>query len=144
MLIPAFENIGPRSYRIPFVDNQPQAEEMPEQTPSTAHASSDYVFLNNDSEESGSQSMKETTAVSAVNGEDSLDMNGQVEEERQPQNGAEAYENLVKSLTECDTEADYMKEINEDEARMDENFGLIDEGNILETFGFTRESGLFQ
>lgn len=78
-----------------------------------------------------------------VNGEETLEMNGQVEEERQPQNGAEAYENLVKSLTECDTEADYMKEISED-ARIDENFGLIDEGNILETFGFTRESGLFQ
>lgn len=82
-------------------------------------------------------------AESVVNGDESLEMNGQVEEERQPQNGAEAYENLVKSLTDCDTEAEYMKEINED-AQMDENFGLIDEGNILETFGFTRESGLFQ
>lgn len=86
--------------------------------------------------------MKETLTVGAVNGDDTLDINGQDEEERQPQNGAEAYENLVKSLTECDTEADYMKEISE--PRMDETFGLIDEGNILETFGFARESGLFQ
>lgn len=68
-------------------------------------------------------------------------MNGlvDVEDERPPRNGAEAYENLVKSLTEC--ESDY-KDIT-DEAQMDENFGLIDEANILDTFGFTREAGLF-
>lgn len=102
------------------------------------------MFLNND-DDTRSKPMDEAPIEEecAVNGDESLEMNGQVEEERQPQNGAEAYENLVKSLTECDNEADYMKEINE-EARMDENFGLIDEGNILETFGFSRESGLFQ
>lgn len=119
---------------------------MPEQlqTASTAHTSSDYVFLSNDDDaRSKSVEARPMEEESVVNGEETLEMNGQVEEERQPQNGAEAYENLVKSLTECDTEADYMKEISED-ARIDENFGLIDEGNILETFGFTRESGLFQ
>lgn len=49
------------------------------------------------------------------------------EEEEQAQNGAEAYENLVKSLTECDNG--------------ENNFSLID-GNMLETI-YSRE-GLFQ
>lgn len=94
---------------------------------------SEYVFLNNEEE-----TVKELPAVVTVNGEESEEVNGEVEEERQPQNGAEAYENLVKSLTECDT--DYMKEI--DEPQMDdENFGLT---MIDENFTFTRESGLFQ
>lgn len=55
-------------------------------------------------------------------------------------NGAEAYENLVKSLAECDS--DYMKDMSE--SQMEENFGLID-SNMLETITFNRESeGLFQ
>ena len=67
--------------------------------------------------------------------------NGQISEDLQERshNGAEAYENLVKSLTECD--GDYMKEMSE---QMDDNFGLID-SNMLETISFNRESeGLFQ
>jgi hypothetical protein len=49
--------------------------------------------------------------------------NGQfVEDSQKSHNGAEAYENLVKSLTECD-----------------ESFQLI-EGNMLETIAFSRES----
>lgn len=89
------------------------------------------MFLNNEEEE---KPVKEPIEV-ILNGEENLEVNG--EDERQPQNGAEAYENLVKSLTECDT--DYMKEI--DEPQMDENFGLT---MIDENFAFTRESGLFQ
>lgn len=72
-----------------------------------------------------------------VNGEDNFELNGLVDVglvDRPPQNGAEAYENLVKSLTDC--ESDY-KDIT-DEAQIDDNFGLIDD-----TFGFTRESELF-
>lgn len=65
--------------------------------------------------------------------------NGQfIEDSQRSHNGAEAYENLVKSLTECDTE--YIKE----DTQIDENFQLI-EGNMLETIAFSRESeGLFQ
>lgn len=100
---------------------------------------SEYVFLNHD-EEVAPKSSEEAADLPVLNGEESATVNGQ--DERKPQNGAEAYENLVKSLTECD--GDYMKDIAEDAQDMDENFGLIDEGNILETFGFTRESGLFQ
>lgn len=124
-----------------FLENQPQVEIVPEQTQSNiADVVSEYVFLNHE-EEAASKPSEEPSQVVSVNGDDTGEINGQVEsQERQPQNGAEAYENLVKSLTECD--GDYMKDISED-AQMDENFGLIDEGNILETFGF-RESGLFQ
>lgn len=100
---------------------------------------SEYVFLNHD-EENVAKPVEESPSVS-VNGEEFVEVNGLVEQERTPQNGAEAYENLVKSLTECDN--DYMKDIAED-SQMDENFGLIDDGAILETFQFTRETGLFQ
>lgn len=96
------------------------------------------MFLNHE-DDAGSKVVEESQPV-AVNGDESADLNGQIEQDRPPQNGAEAYENLVKSLTECDT--DYMKDITED-PQMDENFGLID-SNILDSFGFTRESGLFQ
>lgn len=101
---------------------------------------SEYVFLNH-GEESEAKAVDEMTAISQVNGEESVEANGLPDPERKPQNGAEAYENLVKSLTECDN--DYMKDIAED-AQMDENFGLID-GAILDTFGFgAPPSGLFQ
>lgn len=50
--------------------------------------------------------------------------------ERQPKNGAEAYENLVKSLAE---ESEYLKDIGEEP--MDENFGLLEQFSA---------SGLFQ
>lgn len=99
---------------------------------------SEYVFLNNTEEESELKSVQALPTAAIVNGEEIVEVNGEVnEEERQPQNGAEAYENLVKSLTECDT--DYMKEI--DEPQMDENFGMT---MIDENFTFARESGLFQ
>lgn len=100
---------------------------------------SEYVFLNHE-DETVAKSAEESSAISVLNGEDVVEVNGQVDQDRPPQNGAEAYENLVKSLTECDN--DYMKDIAE-ETQMDENFGLIDDGAILETFGFTRETGLF-
>lgn len=114
---------------------------MPEQSqPNISDIVSEYVFLNHD-DESVAKSVEESPAISVVNGEECVEVNGQLDQDRQPQNGAEAYENLVKSLTECDS--DYMKDIAED-TQMDENFGLIDDGTILETFGFTRETGLFQ
>lgn len=121
-----------------FEDNPSQVEVVPEQSqPNISDLVSEYVFLN---DESAAKSVEETASVVAVNGDESAELNGSVDDDRPPQNGAEAYENLVKSLTECDT--DYMKDIAED-AQMDESFGLID-SNILESFSFTRESGLFQ
>lgn len=101
---------------------------------------SEYVFLNHE-EDVSEKTVEESPTVSTMNGDEGGDENGQTEQERpQPQNGAEAYENLVKSLTECDS--DYMKDISDD-VQMDENFGLID-SNILNTYGFTSDSGLFQ
>lgn len=49
--------------------------------------------------------------------------------ERQPKNGAEAYESLVKSLT----DSEYLKDISEEP--MDEDFGLLEQFSA---------SGLFQ
>lgn len=106
--------------------------------PNISELVSEYVFLNDD--EVATKSADESLSISAtVNGE-SAELNGQAELERQPQNGAEAYENLVKSLAECDS--DYMKDI-ADDTPMDESFGLID-NNILDSFNFTRDTGLFQ
>lgn len=118
---------------------------MPDQSEPNQHIASEqivseYVFLNHE-DETVVKTVQETPVVNVVNGEECIEVNGEVEQNRQPQNGAEAYENLVKSLTECDN--DYMKDMPED-AQMEENFGLIDDGTILETFGFTRETGLFQ
>lgn len=114
---------------------------VPEQAQGNIDLVSEYVFLNHD-DDVDAKAADKSPAISIANGDESAEFNGQLEEEevRPPQNGAEAYENLVKSLTECDS--DYMKDI-ADDAQMDENFGLID-GNILDTFSFTRESGLFQ
>lgn len=126
-----------------FIDNTSHVEVVTEQSqPNISELVSEYVFLNHDDEVASKSADELSSSISAtVNGEESVvDLNGQVESERQPQNGAEAYENLVKSLTECDS--DYMKDI-ADDPQMDENFGLID-NNILDSFGFTRESGLFQ
>jgi hypothetical protein len=89
---------------------------------------SEYVFLNHEDETS--KQVDESSAISIVNGDENLEENGQVDEERLPQNGAEAYENLVKSLTEGD--GDYMKVISE-ESEIDENFQL---GAMIDTFGF--------
>lgn len=120
-----------------LLENQPQSknDEEQQQLSNISDVVSEYVFLN--SEDADSKLSLKLPTVSTVNGEESVELNGESEDERQPQNGAEAYENLVKSLTECDT--DYMKEI--DEPQMDENFGLT---MIDENFAFTRDSGLFQ
>lgn len=120
-----------------LLENPPQVEVVTsEQSQANiADIVSEYVFLNH--EEDATKSVEETPMV---NGEETVDVNGQVDSERQPQNGAEAYENLVKSLTECDS--DYMKDIGDD-PQIDENFGLID-NNILDSFSFTPQSGLFQ
>lgn len=108
---------------------QVEEEEVHEQTPTT-----EFLFNAVESERKQATENNEPN----VNGEEIEESlaNGQFEEH----NGAEAYENLVKSLTECDS--DYMKEMSE--AQMEENFGLID-SNMLETITFNRESeGLFQ
>lgn len=99
---------------------------------------SEYVFLNH--EDDASKSVDESPNTSIVNGDEIVvEENGQIDDdERLPQNGAEAYENLVKSLTEGDE--NYMKVISE-EAEIDENFQL---GAMIDTFGFNRESGLYQ
>jgi hypothetical protein len=132
---------------LKFLETQPaaaieEATEQPQQQ-TISDLVSEYVFLNNE-DEAATKSAEETQTIAAatiVNGEEVADVNGsESEQERVPQNGAEAYENLVKSLTECD--ADYMKDIGDDQP-MDENFGLID-STMLDSFGFTtRESGLF-
>lgn len=68
---------------------------------------------------------------SELNG-DSVETDENVMRERASQNGAEAYENLVKSLTD-----DYMKEMEEES--IEENFNIMD-SNIID---FTSQSGLF-
>lgn len=114
---------------------QVEEEEIHEQTPTTA----EYLYLNTvDSE------LKESTENNPeqdINGEEIEETlaNGDFEIQERGHNGAEAYENLVKSLTECDS--DYMKDMTE--SQIDENFGLID-SSMLETITFNRESeGLF-
>lgn len=109
---------------------------------SSPSSTNDFLYLNESdtikdeqqSEKSDlSQNEKEENGnVEVEEDEMSLELNGQFvtdeeEEEQQAQNGAEAYENLVKSLTECDN---------------GENFSLIDGSNMLETL-YNRE-GLFQ
>lgn len=120
-----------------LLDNPSQIEIVPEQS-AISDLVSEYVFLNHE-DDAIAKSVQESPAISTVNGDENVDINGLLEQDRPPQNGAEAYENLVKSLTEC--ESDYMKDI-PDDTQMDENFGL--DGTILDTYGFTRESGLFQ
>lgn len=123
-----------------LLENQSQIEIVPEQSV-VSDVVSEYVFLNHEDDVTAKSGVEESPAISAVNGDENADVNGMTEEDRPPQNGAEAYENLVKSLTEC--ENDYMKDI-PDDTQMDESFGLIEDGTILDTYGFTRESGLFQ
>jgi hypothetical protein len=127
-----------------LLENPSQVEIVSDQSQSQSNIAevvSEYVFLNNEEdEEEGVSQIEVSPAISTMNGDENVKVNGQVDDGR-PQNGAEAYENLVKSLTEGD--GDYMKVISED-AREDENFGLID-GNILDSFSFNRDStGLFQ
>jgi hypothetical protein len=101
---------------------------------------SEYVFLDQEEEVSTTKSVEEeSSALKMLNeGEITSSESTKSENERQPKNGAEAYENLVKSLTECD--ADYISA----DAPIGENFGLIHENSILEEFStFSRDTGLF-
>lgn len=109
--------------------------------PNTSDIVSEFVFLNHVDNASTKSVEEGLPTVSITNGE-VVEEEENVNQERQPQNGAEAYESLVKSLTECD--ADYMmKDIVED-TQMEENFELID-NNILDQFStFSRDTGLFQ
>ena len=87
----------------------------------------------------------ESQVQEIINGDDdSTKLNGQFEEiqmqeeEIRTHNGAEAYENLVKSL-EADCESEYIKDLGDD-SQIEENYGFID-GNILDSSNaFTRES----
>lgn len=100
---------------------------------------SEFVFIHTDDETKQSEN---PVVQEIINGDDdSTKLNGQFEEvqiqeeEIRTHNGAEAYENLVKSLT--DSESEYIK--SEDHS-IEENYGFID-GNILDTSNsFTRES----
>jgi hypothetical protein len=102
---------------------------------------SEFVFLNHDGDATAKSVVEELPTTEVSNDEEIVEVSGHMDQERQPQNGAEAYENLVKSLTECD--ADYMKDIAED-TQMDENFGLIDNGLLDQFSTFSRDTGLFQ
>lgn len=123
---------------ILLAENLPQVEEeeVHEQTPTDA----EYLYLN--TVESEIKSTENNPECADMNGDEIEETitNGQFEiEEERSHNGAEAYENLVKSLTDCET--DYMKDMSE---AVDESFGLMD-SNMLDTITFNRESeGLFQ
>ncbi|CRK96489.1 CLUMA_CG009860, isoform A [Clunio marinus] len=152
MIVETVDIVDPSSNVVVF-ENQQQIDVVaPESTQTTniTDIVSEYVFLNHEEDATATASTTATNtkpveesspvSTSTINGDGGAEVNGQVNQERPPQNGAEAYENLVKSLTECDN--DYMKDM-VDDSEMNENFGLID-GNILENFSFNRESGLFQ
>lgn len=122
-----------------FSKDSSQSDEQSK--PNTPDIVSEFVFLNHVDDVSVKSVEEGLPSVSVTNGEVVEEVEN-VNQERQPQNGAEAYESLVKSLTECD--ADYMmKDIVED-TQMEENFELID-NNILDQFStFSRDTGLFQ
>lgn len=91
----------------------------------------EYMFLG---QEEIAKTDEEEIPLKDSNDENISVENTQPEKDRQPKNGAEAYESLVKSLTECENL--------DEEAPMDENFAL--ENNILEQFStFSRDGGLF-
>lgn len=102
---------------------------------------SEFVYFKDDSEALAKGNEKEVDVLVEevkINGDSNIstELNGEIDVDK-PQNGAEAYENLVKSLTD-----DLMKEIGE-ETIGEENFGLI-EGNMIDQFSnFTSQSGLF-
>lgn len=123
----------------------PQIDVVAEkQSPEFVYISTDSEMKQNESIISSSEPMQEII----VNGEvESTKLNGQLEEilevvdgddQQRPHNGAEAFENLVKSLG-ADCEADYMKEITDD-SQIDENFGLIDSNMLDSSIAFSRES----
>lgn len=108
-----------------FSDNQQQ--QQPEEE------TNNFIFLN----ENESTAKEEDNIIQSNIEEEKMDL-GQLlvqnEEQRTARNGAEEYENLVKSLTEC--ENDYLKGMPED---ANENFNLID------TISYNRDSEeLFQ
>lgn len=66
------------------------------------------------------------------------------DDEIRTHNGAEAYENLVKSL-EADCETEYIKDMTDDH-QIEENYGFMD-GNVLDTsntFAARESERLFQ
>jgi len=106
---------------------------------------SEFVYIHTDEEMKSQQSDSQVQEI--INGDviDSTKLNGEFEdvqmqeEEIRTHNGAEAYENLVKSL-EADCESEYIKELVDDSQIIEENYGFID-GNILDSSNaFTRES----
>lgn len=129
-----------------IAENLPQVEEEEEDIQMQeiiTESSNDFLYLNegddiikeeqplkksDEREENGSVEVDEMS-LELLNGQfvNEDEREEEEEEEEQAQNGAEAYENLVKSLTECDNG--------------ENNFSLID-GNMLETI-YSRE-GLFQ
>ena len=127
-----------------IAENLPQVEEEEDiqMQEIITESSNDFLYLNegdditkeeeqpskksDEREENGSVEVDEMS-LELLNGQFVNEEEEEEEAQQQSQNGAEAYENLVKSLTECDNG--------------ENNFSLID-GNMLETI-YSRE-GLFQ
>ncbi|KAG5683835.1 hypothetical protein PVAND_013098 [Polypedilum vanderplanki] len=112
----------------------------------------EFVYISTENDLKQPVTVEKSSSGNLINGEDeSTKLNGQFEEiqveedveveDDRPHNGAEAYENLVKSL-EAD---DYMKEITgeeEEDSQIDENFRLIE---LDPSMAFSRETeGIFQ
>lgn len=128
-----------------LLEESSQVVEVPEQIQEQSNIS-EFVFLNHEDDAIASKSVEEEMpSINVVNGDEISEVNGEgeMDPERQPQNGAaQAYENLVSKLSLSDS--DYMKDITED-AQIDENFGLNIDNNILDQFStFSRDTGLFQ
>ncbi|XP_070506098.1 BRCA2-interacting transcriptional repressor EMSY [Chironomus tepperi] len=130
------------SSNIIYAENIPQVDAEKQQIPTPDI--SEFVFIHTD-EEIKSPQPSDSQVQEIINGDDdSTKLNGQFEEvqlqeeEIRTHNGAEAYENLVRSL-EADCESESIKEFNDD-IQIEENYGFID-GNILDSSNaFTRES----
>jgi hypothetical protein len=152
---------------LPQID---AVSKVPQQT--TPEPISEFVYISteeSDSKQPVAEVVAEIKASSIpvqeiVNGDDeggdSTKMNGQFEEmqvdeegieedddDDRPHNGAEAYENLVKSL-EAECENEYMKELagEVEDSQIDESFRLIDSSSMLDpSIAFSRETeGIFQ
>ncbi|KAL7028022.1 hypothetical protein ACKWTF_005695 [Chironomus riparius] len=129
------------SSNIIYAENIPQVDA--EKQEATTPDISEFVYIQTDEDMKSQQSDSQVEEI--INGDDdSTKLNGQFEEiqmqeeEIRTHNGAEAYENLVKSL-EADCESEYIKEL-ADDSQIEENYGFID-GNILDSSNaFTRES----
>lgn len=120
---------------VRILDNPTEVEVQTEEQNQTIP--SEFVYLNHD------ELPKEEIVHQDVNhNEDSSEIMNGLDAEQRPQNGAEAYENLVKSLEE-DCESDFMVKDIADDPQIDENFGLMVDGNLIDFGNFNRE-GLFQ